>query len=377
MQGQTPRILIRGVNWLGDAVMTTPALQRLRERFPNAKITLVTPEKLADIWLHHPAVDEIIPFKSRETVLRIASRIRGWKFLKTAAEFQKGRLSGDRRNLDNAVVRAMQFQSLLSDFKTIPFDMALILPNSPRSGLESWLARIPRRVGYARPWRNWLLTDALPTRPGHVAMRKRSKREIQRLISSASSGNMQLSGRDETKAEKATRNTQYAAHQIHEYLHLTTALGANPELVAPHIEVTLAEVEKMEHLLFAEAKETWTTLPSSPLWLALNPSAAYGPAKRWPADRFAAVAREVCERFPNAVWITIGSAKDFALCEKVISLAKTRILNRAGDGSLRDLMSLLKLSRVLLTNDSGPMHVAAALGTPVVVPFGRDRKSVV
>ena len=56
-------ILVRGVNWLGDAVMTTPALQRLRERFPHAKITLVTPEKLADLWLHHPSVDEIITFK--------------------------------------------------------------------------------------------------------------------------------------------------------------------------------------------------------------------------------------------------------------------------------------------------------------------------
>src|SRR5438477_4622329 len=116
-------ILVRGVNWLGDAVMTTPALQRLRERFPQAKITLLTPEKLADLWLHHPSIDEIIPFKPRETVLRVASRIRGWKFMKTAAEFQKGRLSGKRRNLEEAIVRAMQFYSLLGDFSRVPFDL--------------------------------------------------------------------------------------------------------------------------------------------------------------------------------------------------------------------------------------------------------------
>src|ERR1043166_1478047 len=85
-------ILIRGVNWLGDAVMTTPALQRLRERFPAATITLLTPAKLADLWLHHPSVDEIIPFKPRESLLRIASRIRGWEFVKRSVEFQKGRL---------------------------------------------------------------------------------------------------------------------------------------------------------------------------------------------------------------------------------------------------------------------------------------------
>src|SRR5580765_7220385 len=116
LQNRNPEpssILVRGVNWLGDAVMTAPALQRLRERFPQAKITLLTPEKLADLWLHHPSVDEIIPFKKGESVLRVASRIRGWKFMKTAAEFQKGRLTGERRNIDEATVRAMQFFSLL------------------------------------------------------------------------------------------------------------------------------------------------------------------------------------------------------------------------------------------------------------------------
>src|SRR4051812_10662036 len=180
-------ILVRGVNWLGDAVMTTPALQRLRERFPEARITLVTPEKLVDLWRHHPSVDEVIPFKPRESGLRVASRIRGWKFMKTAAEFQKGRLKGERRNVDEATVRALQFFSLLSDFKAIPFDVALILPNSPRSALEAWLARIPRRIGYARPWRNRFLTDRIPTRRGQVEMRKRSRKEIDALIANGAS----------------------------------------------------------------------------------------------------------------------------------------------------------------------------------------------
>jgi lipopolysaccharide heptosyltransferase II len=358
-------ILVRGVNWLGDAVMTTPALQRLRERFPEAKITLVTPEKLAELWLHHPSVDEVIPFKPRESVLRVASRIRGWRFMKTAAEFQKGRLKGEHRNVDEATVRALQFFSLLSDFKAIPFDVALILPNSPRSALEAWLARIPRRIGYARPWRNKFLTDRVPTRPGHVEMRKRSKSEIRELVST-----------DALVAPKSDegelRNTNPAAHHIHEYLHLTAFLGASPAPVAPRLEVTASEVQSAEEVLLAEASAKWKEFASTkkPLWLALNPSAAYGPAKRWPADRFAAVARQTYERFPNAVWIAIGGPDDAAICDEVIGLAQARILNRAGQGTLRDLMSVLKLSGVLLTNDSGPMHVAAALGTPVVVPFG-------
>src|SRR5207253_1087237 len=70
------RILVRGVNWLGDAVMTTPALQRLRERFPEAHITILTPEKLAEIWLHHPSIDEIATFKPQESPWSIGSRMR-------------------------------------------------------------------------------------------------------------------------------------------------------------------------------------------------------------------------------------------------------------------------------------------------------------
>jgi heptosyltransferase II len=64
------RILVRGVNWLGDAVMSTPALLRLRERFPGAHITLLTPEKLSDLWLHHPAVDRVVGTESGGSVWR-------------------------------------------------------------------------------------------------------------------------------------------------------------------------------------------------------------------------------------------------------------------------------------------------------------------
>src|SRR5882724_12465195 len=72
---QPRRILVRGVNWLGDAVMTTPALLRLREYFPAALIALLTPEKLRGLWLHHPAVDEIITFAPDEGPWRIAKKV--------------------------------------------------------------------------------------------------------------------------------------------------------------------------------------------------------------------------------------------------------------------------------------------------------------
>lgn len=354
-------ILVRGVNWLGDAVMTTPALQRLRERFPEASITLVTPEKLADLWQHHPGVDEVITFRPGENVWRVASRIRGWKFIWNAAQFERGRLKGEQRNLDMAVIRSMQFFSLLGDFAQVPFDLALVLPNSPRSAFECWLARIPQRIGYVRPWRTWTLTRALPQRPGHAEMRKKSKKEIHDLIARAS------------PPAGSSRITDHAAnsHQIHEYLHLVASLGASAEPLPPRLQVTDAEVETARATLLPDICSRWPQMNASePEILALNPGAAYGPAKRWPAERFAAVAREVCSHRPQTVWIVLGGPEDKACCEEIVRLASTRALDLSGTTTLRELMALLKLSRVLLTSDSGPMHVAAALGIPVVVPFG-------
>ena len=110
---------------------------------------------------------------------------------------------------------------------------------------------------------------------------------------------------------------------------------------------------------------------TSPVF-GLNPGAEYGPAKRWPVERFIAAAQEIQNR-TNCVWLIFGGQNDKAVADKIQSAIGNRqsaILNFAGKTSLRELMSLLKLCRVLLTNDSGPMHVAAALGTPVVVPFG-------
>ena len=138
------RILVRGVNWLGDAVMTTPALLRLREAYPAAHVTLLTAEKLQELWRTHPAVDDVITFKARESVISVAWRL-----------------------------RARQFTH------------ALVLPNSPRSALESFLAGIPFRLGYARPWRNRLLTHTLPARKGGVTMHKRTAREIRLLTAPA------------------------------------------------------------------------------------------------------------------------------------------------------------------------------------------------
>ncbi|MBI3851313.1 MAG: lipopolysaccharide heptosyltransferase II [Verrucomicrobia bacterium] len=316
MTSRPERLLVRGVNWLGDAVMTTPALLRLRERFPQTHITLLTPAKLRDLWRQHPAINEVNSFGAGESLFSVSRKLRAGNF-----------------------------------------DMALVLPNSPRSALEVWLAGIPNRVGYAANWRSWLLTQPIPPRPGAVPMQKRSPSEIKQLINSTSASD-----------HHASRITHHdPAHHLHQYLHLAAALGANPEPLTPQLFVAPEEVA-------AARKKCGLAEIAQPAF-GLSPGAEYGPAKRWPRERFVTAAREI-QRRTNCRWLIFGGNADVELAGQIAAEITPRAsrltpaLNLAGKTSLGELMALLKTCRVLLTNDSGPMHVAAALGTPVVVTFG-------
>ena len=310
-----PRLLVRGTNWLGDAVMTTPALMRLREKFPSARIALLTPEKLKDLWTGHPAVNETISIIPGESIFSVGQKLRAGKF-----------------------------------------DLTLVLPNSPRSAIETWLAGIPQRIGYARPWLNFFLTQTIAPRPGAVRKQQRSVAEIKTLISRPPAARPQ--------PPDPSRQTPATAHQIHEYLHLAATLGANPEPLAPQLFIAPDEIEAAK-IKFGLEKIT------QPVF-GLNPGAEYGPAKRWPVERFIAAAKEIQQR-TNCVWLIFGGKGDAAIANQIASAlhaSRFTFHDLSAKTSLRELMSLLKLCRVLLTNDSGPMHVAAALGTPVVVPFG-------
>ncbi|HRD05198.1 MAG TPA: lipopolysaccharide heptosyltransferase II, partial [Verrucomicrobiota bacterium] len=146
----------------------------------------------------------------------------------------------------------------------------------------------------------------------------------------------------------------------------------NPEPLAPRLEVTADELRQTEEAFLPgkRGQAQASPLAVSRRLLGLCPGAEYGLAKRWPAERFAAVARAVVREDANCLWLALGGPRDWPVCEEVARRAGGGVLNLAGQTSLRQLMALLKLCRVVLTNDSGPMHVAAALGTPVVVPFG-------
>jgi heptosyltransferase-2 len=302
-------ILVRGLNWLGDAVMCAPALWRLRQARPAARLTLLTPEKLAGLWERQPFLDEVLAFSSAESLFQVSRRLREKKF--TAA---------------------------------------LAFPNSARSALELWLARIPIRIGAARAGRTFLLTQAIRPLPGAIRMRKRSAREIARRIQSGGGGTL----------------FPAAAHHVHHYLQLAAALGASPEPLPPRLEVGEAEMEEVRE------KFGLARVAGRP-WFGLVPGAEYGPAKRWPPERFAGAALALREK-TRCRWAVFGTGAERALAESIVAGiargAGEPALNLAGQTSLRQLAAALKICDLVLTNDTGPMHLAAAVGAPVTVIFG-------
>jgi heptosyltransferase-2 len=302
MPAPAEKILVRSVNWLGDAVMTTPALMRLRQARPEARITLLSPEKLADLWERQPFLDEVLTFSGAQSVWRVGRLLR-----------EKG------------------------------FGAGIAFPNSARSALELWLARIPNRIGAGR---GLLLTQSIARRDGAMEMRKRTAREVLQRV----------------RAGSRPEFIPAEAHHVHHYLHLVGALGASAEPLPPRIEVS---AEATEHV---RGKFGLTQSAGQP-WFGLNPGAEYGPAKRWQAERFVEAAVALRSK-TNCRWVIFGGARDRDLAEKIAREAGEPILNLAGKTSLRELAAALKLCDLVLTNDTGPMHLAAAVGARVVAIFG-------
>jgi heptosyltransferase II len=205
---------------------------------------------------------------------------------------------------------------------------AVLLPNSLQAAWTARRAGIPERWGYRRSLRGWLLTRAVPPPRGLV-------------------------------------------HQADYYRQLVAALGFANGPRAPELEVPPAALDAARDVLKAEG---WT--PDTRL-LGIAPGAAYGGAKRWPPDRFAAVAADLGQR-RGLVPVLVGSEADRpAACAIEAELdkigrtgARLPAINLAGRTDLPQLAGVLAMCAVFVSNDSGAMHLAAAAGTPVVALFG-------
>jgi lipopolysaccharide heptosyltransferase II len=274
------RLMVRSVNWLGDAVMMAPAVRAMRRGRPDLELTVVCQPKLAGFWRTVSAVDRVVELP-RDGGILAASRV----------------------------------------IREENFDAAVLFPQSFRVGLEAWLAGVPVRAGYGGHLRRWLL-NLVCSRPVSAAQGSDSR------------------------------------HQVHYYLNLAYHLGAPALAPADWVE--------------ASAKPEGR-VPDGPWRVAVCPGAEYGPAKRWLPERFAEVIRTVSRGQP-VEWTLVGVAKDApvgAVIEAAVEgVPGVSLRNLIGQTSLGGLVEVLRESEVLLTNDTGTMHLAASLGVRVVAVFG-------
>lgn len=300
------KILVRGVNWIGDAVMTMPALKALRKACPGAQVSLLVKPSVSPIFEKDPKIDELILYEERFQgvigKLKLAQRLRKKSFSK-----------------------AILFQNAL--------DAALI----------TFLAGIPERIGYDRDGRGLLLTKRVP-----------------------------FNGDDRK------------VHHTHYYLDLLRASGIRADDSQPWIYLPVHERLTARNK-FSELKR--------PV-LGINPGATYGSAKRWLPERFAEVACLFMKDTSGSVVIFGGKDEENiaheierfvrihqsavsggvkgrrGMINQLLPLTEGSLLNLAGRTSLRELISFISECDAFLTNDSGPMHISYAVGTPLVALFG-------
>ncbi len=280
-------ILIRATNWIGDSVMSLPALRAVRGRFPGARIAVLARPWVAALYEGESSIDRVIPLEG-------ASGARDWAV--------KWRL-----------VRRLRRER---------FDLAILFPNSFESAAIVRLAGVKRIAGYARDGRGALLRDPVtPPRKGEIP-----------------------------------------PHERFYYLELLRRAGlieALPDVPAIRLD-GIPEARLRGETLF---HGFGVKLPA----VGVSPGAAYGAAKRWLPERFAEAATRLAAEIGGSVAV-FGSASEKAMCEEVARIAHGRSF--AGETALRAFIDMTAACRLFLTNDSGAMHIASALGVPSVTVFG-------
>jgi heptosyltransferase-2 len=287
------RAVVRGANWVGDAVMTVPALRELRRVLPGAHVTLATRAWAEGIFAGADFIDDLL-------IVRSEARDAG-------AAWSEAREWRARR-----------------------FDLAVLFPNAFAPALVAALARVPVRVGYSTQGRGLLLTHPLRA--------------------------------PEWRASR---------HEVYYYLNIIAELerllrgSSSIESVEPRVSLEVSE--RRREFARGVLREHGARL-ERPL-AALCPGSTNSRAKRWPAERFAALADMLVER-ASADVVLVGAGEEIDVSLEVARGMLNRPVVLTGKTDLAQTAALLSVADLLVTNDTGPAHVAAAVGCPVVVIYG-------
>ena len=196
------------------------------------------------------------------------------------------------------------------------FDLAILLQKAFKAAFIAKMAGIPERIGFSTDARGFLLTRKTRLTP-----------EIKRL------------------------------HHSRHYLEMLKAFGVEPGMSDLHLQLS-------------EEESRWADqIVESPEWLVLNPGAAYGSAKRWYPERFAGVGNRLAAEKGLKV-VIVGGPGESEIGADIEAAMETAPLNLVGKTTVRQMMAIIARSRLVVTNDSGPMHIAAAFQVPIVAIFG-------
>lgn len=284
------RVVVRGTNWVGDSVMTVPALRALRRVLPEAHITLVIRPGTKGIFSEADFIDDVLVY-DRKGVLSVFGQVREWK----------------RRE----------------------FDLAVLFQNAFEAALIPFLAGVPLRLGYATESRQALLTHPLPL-----------------------------------------PDWRSSRHEVFYYLYLVTALeqmlfGRSDVCESePDASIQISESRKAEA---AELLRTFGVGEAESI-VAICPGSINSRAKRWPSERFAALADRLIESKRRV--LLIGSKDELDVSEDVVRRMQNKPVVLTGKTSLDQITAVLDRADLIVTNDTGPAHIGAALGRPTIVIFG-------
>lgn len=287
------KILVRGTNWVGDAVMTIPALRELRRIFPDAELTLYTRTWAEGIFRDAALFDEILTFDKTKSKIK------------------------------DALAQA-------KELKQHEFDLAVLFPNSFETALVAKMAKIPRRFGYSKEGRSFLLTDSV-----------------------------------EIPAWKETR------HEVFYYLNLVAAI--EKEYFAretdlenePRIDLTVSDERRGEARKILE--ENGVDLARKTV--ALGVGSTNSRAKRWQAESYAKL-NDLLQNELNANVLLIGAKDEIEISEEVFAKSEKKPIILTGKTNLAEAVAVLSEIDLLVSNDMGLAHIAPAVGTKTIVIFG-------
>ena len=252
--------------------------------------------------------------RARLTVLVRAGIASLWEMVEEVDEVIGYDLKGGLKDLKGKM-------KLIKELRRRSFDLAVIFPRSFESALWPCLARIPHRWGYVEEARGWLLTRPVRSARGY----------------------------------RSTHRVDYY------YQLLEGEKGGTP---SPRLKVNEKLLEDARRLLSRKtSRRQWSSL------VGLHPKSSYGPAKCWPLENYTRLARQLI-REKQALVLIFGGKEEREAARQLASAAGEGVINLAGETDLPLLAALSYLCRLVVANDSGPLHLAAAVGTPVIGLFG-------